>query len=351
LIEAAGTYNRKSIPEMPGIETFKGDTWHTADWPEGYDFTGKTVAYVGTGPTSVQVLPHIQKQAKAVKVFCRSMTYCHPFVDFTYPSWIKWCFGHIPGLFALYTTIIASLFGIWAWFAFRPDSWIAKYTERYCQNVLEKQVHDPILRRKLAPTGRFGAKRPLVSLKEYFNVLQEDNVELITDAIIGIDESGLITRATLKPNDAVIDVDGYSGSDEERAVAEIFCVKADVLIWGTGFKMQGWGGAVRTVGRNGIELSEHWEDSPKTLYGKRLPACLIRPRLRLTLCPTGTMTSSFPNLFLVNGPSTVSPWASLIRGLEHQTMHNLRVIRHVHKQVTSATANYAIEPHTEKEKE
>jgi hypothetical protein len=63
------------------------------------------------------------------------------------------------------------------------------------------------------------------------------------------------------------------------------------------------------------------------------------------------MTSSFPNLFLVNGPNTVSPWASLIRGLEHQTMHNLRVIRHVHKQVTSTTANYAIEPHTEKEKE
>ncbi|KAJ5825154.1 hypothetical protein N7474_002292 [Penicillium riverlandense] len=60
LIQAAGTYNRKVIPPIPGINTFKGEAWHTADRPEHYDFTGKTVAYVATGPTSVQVLPHLQ---------------------------------------------------------------------------------------------------------------------------------------------------------------------------------------------------------------------------------------------------------------------------------------------------
>jgi hypothetical protein len=60
------------------------------------------------------------------------------------------------------------------------------------------------------------------------------------------------------------------------------------------------------------------------------------------------MTSSFPNLLLVNGPNTVSPWASLIRGLEHQAMHNLRVIRHIRTQ-TAMFPLYAIEPTPKKE--
>jgi len=60
------------------------------------------------------------------------------------------------------------------------------------------------------------------------------------------------------------------------------------------------------------------------------------------------MTSLFPNLLLVNGPNTVSPWASLIRGLEHQAMHNLRVVRHIFEQSTS-DPTYAIEPRPEME--
>lgn len=268
LIQAAGTYNRKSTPPIPGIDTFNGDSWHTADWPEKYDFTGKTVAYVGTGPTSVQVLPYLQMQAAEVKVFCRSMTYCHPFIDFTYPNWVKWVFRRIPGFLALYTSIFASLFGIWAWFAFRPRTWVAKYTEYYCRRILDREVPDPALRRKLTPTGRFGAKRPLVSLKGYFEVLQKDNVNLITNPIIAIDASGVITKNPPLTNDTIIQVDEDITVAGVELEAEITHVKADVLIWGTGFKMQGWGGAVRTIGRSGVLLSEHWEDCPKTLYGK-----------------------------------------------------------------------------------
>jgi hypothetical protein len=59
------------------------------------------------------------------------------------------------------------------------------------------------------------------------------------------------------------------------------------------------------------------------------------------------MTDMFPNLFLVNGPNTVSPWASLIRGLEHQAMHNVHVIRHIRKQAGTSRL-YSIEPKLEK---
>lgn len=260
LIQAAGTYNRKSIPHISGIESFKGDIWHTLDWPTDYNFSGKNVAYVGTGPTCVQVLPYLQREAASVTVFCRSMTFCHPFADFTYPTSIKWAFRHVPGFLALYTGLVASLFGVWAWFAFRPRSCVAEFTESYCRRVLCREVADPVLRGKLEPTGRFGAKRPLVSLKGFFEVLQRRNVGFVTEPIVRICDEGVLSQ---KAQSDTVDVNPT-------------LVKADVLIWGTGFKMQGWGGAVPTTGREGVLFSEHWADGPKTLYGS-YPLLTISP--------------------------------------------------------------------------
>jgi hypothetical protein len=59
------------------------------------------------------------------------------------------------------------------------------------------------------------------------------------------------------------------------------------------------------------------------------------------------MTTLFPNLLLVNGPNTVSPWASLIRGLEYQALHNIQVIRHIHEQ-TAVSELFSIEPRSDK---
>ncbi|RFU74513.1 monooxygenase [Trichoderma arundinaceum] len=331
LVQAAGTYNRKSIPQIPGIDQFKGDIWHATDWPKGYDFTHKTVAYVGTGPTSVQVLPHIQAQARSISVFCRSMTYCHPFSNFKYPTWVKWAFRWIPGFLALYAFLVANLFAIWAYFAFRPDSWIAKNTERYCHRYLKKQVSDPILLQQLTPTGRFGSKRPLVSLSGFFDTLQKENVEVISDPIIAVDECGIVTKRP-RTNDVVLQIDGPQIGDrpatESQKKDQTMHTKVDVLIWGTGFKMQGWGGAVPTTGRDGQLLSEHWNKSPNTLYG--------------------TMTSEFPNLIIVNGPNTTTPWGSLIRGLEMQADFNLKIIRRIYQQSVKLPY-YTLEPLAENE--
>ncbi|UKZ64286.1 uncharacterized protein TrAtP1_005504 [Trichoderma atroviride] len=331
LIQAAGTYNRTSTPQIPGMDRFTGNMWHASEWPAKYDFTGKSVAYVGTGPTSVQVLPYIQAQAKSVSVFCRSMTYCHPFSNFKYPAWIKWAFRWIPGFLALYAFMIGNLFGLWAYFAFRPASWMAKNTERYCRRTLEKQVPDDVLRQKLTPVGRFGSKRPLVSLSGFFETLQKDNVEVINYSIIAVDEYGVITKRP-HTDDVVLQIDDPAAvsrqSSESQPKAQNLHIKADVLIWGTGFKMQGWGGAVPTTGRDDQILSDHWKSSPNALYG--------------------TMTSKFPNLIFMNGPNTTTPWSSLIRGLEMQAAFNLKIIRRIYQQSVTLP-RYTIEPRREAE--
>ena len=119
-----------------------------------------------------------------------------------------------------------------------------------------------MLRNQLTPTGRFGSKRPLVSLQGFFDVLQKENVHIITNPITTIDANGVITRAPSPTNDAIAQMDTTHATANRDILT-----KADVLIWGTGFVMQGWGGAVHTIGRSGITLSDHWGAYPRTLFG------------------------------------------------------------------------------------
>lgn len=246
LVQALGTYNRKKYPDVGGIKEFKGDMWHTVDWPEHYDFAGKRVAYIGTGPTALQALPVVQSQAKSLTIYMRSMTYCHPFRNIMYPSWLLWLFKRIPGLLSLYATIISSAFGSWTWFVFRPGTWLARQEERYCERYLERTVSDASLREKLRPVGRFGSKRPLVS-PSFFDLVQRSNVEMVQEKPIKVTEKGLVSAAA----------DGEQNSRE-----------FDVIIWGTGFQMQGWGSMIPTKGVEGELLSEWWAGNPSTLFGE-----------------------------------------------------------------------------------
>lgn len=216
--------------------------WHTADWPADFDFKGKSVAYIGTGPTAIQVLPILQPQVKTLKVFYRSLTYLHPFSNIEYPTTVRWAFRWVPGLPSLYSLLVGFLFGVWSYFVFRPGSYLSKLAERTCLNFLEHEVHDPELRQKLAPTGRFGSKRPLVS-KDFYKVLQKENVEIIDRPITRINPTGLVTgRSAVSDN-------------QVPAVLDEMLTEVDVIIWGTGFKMQGWGGAFPTTGLDDTLLS------------------------------------------------------------------------------------------------
>jgi cation diffusion facilitator CzcD-associated flavoprotein CzcO len=73
LILATGCLSCPQVPKFPGIEEYKGDVYHTGQWPkEGVDFTGKTVAVIGTGSSALQSIPIIAQQAKQLTVFQRT---------------------------------------------------------------------------------------------------------------------------------------------------------------------------------------------------------------------------------------------------------------------------------------
>jgi hypothetical protein len=101
-------------------------------------------------------------------------------------------------------------------------------------------------------------------------VLQKDNVNVIINPITKIDASGVITK-TSHTQDTMLQIGGGGGSSDSATTQlpkdESIHIQVDVLIWGTGFKMQGWGGAVHTIRRSGEVLTKHWEEYwPKHHY-------------------------------------------------------------------------------------
>ena len=79
LIAAVGLLSARYTPPFEGVESFKGESFHTSRWPkEKVDFTGKRVAVIGTGATAVQLIPEIAKEVGHLTVFQRTPNYCAP---------------------------------------------------------------------------------------------------------------------------------------------------------------------------------------------------------------------------------------------------------------------------------
>jgi hypothetical protein len=92
-------------------------------------------------------------------------------------------------------------------------------------------------------------------------------VEVITDPLTLIDEKGIVSTPRHRhENDELSRQAKESGSGNLQL--EGIHNDVDVIIWGTGFKMQGWGTAFKIVGQNGKTLGEHWGGAPRTLFGK-----------------------------------------------------------------------------------
>lgn len=59
-------------PDIDGLESFKGDLVHTANWPEDFDIGGKRVAVIGNGSSGIQIMPALQKDVKELTQFIRT---------------------------------------------------------------------------------------------------------------------------------------------------------------------------------------------------------------------------------------------------------------------------------------
>ena len=297
----------KADAELPGSEAFKGDSWHTGRWPEGgVDFTGKTVAVIGTGSSAIQAIPIIAAQADHVTVFQRTPNFsvpAHngPIDPAVVADWEKNRDAYRKEARDTGFGIRYVSMGEQAAHEATPAEQKAAYEERWkyggfallgayndlildrdANSTAAKFVHekiheivkDPAVAAKLSPkTYPIGAKRICVDTG-YYATFNRDNVSLVDlteEPIERVTANGVKTGAKEYPVDAIVYAIGFDA-------------------------MTGALDKIDITGRAGAKLKDAWSAGPKTYLG--------------------LMVAGFPNLFLVTGPGSPSVLCNMAVAIE-----------------------------------
>jgi len=272
VVAGIGALHIPNIPALPGIETFRGETFHSADWHHDYDLTGKRVAVVGTGASAIQFVPRIAQDTAKLTIFQRTPPWIMPKPDHGMPNWVKTLFRLVPGAQRLYRNAIY-------WFlesrasGFNGRPLLMRLASKIALANMHRSVQDPELRRKLTPDYVMGCKRVLIA-NDYYPALTRENVELNTSGIRAVTEHG------------VVDGDGVEH-------------EVDAIIYGTGFHVTDAFDYLDVTGVAGRDLAKEWQASG------------IQTHLGITV-------AGYPNLFFLLGPNTGLGHNSVVFMIESQ---------------------------------
>lgn len=286
----------KGAEEFPGMDDFAGDVYFTSNWPAApVDLAGKRVGVIGTGSTGIQVITEISKTVGELTVFQRTANFAAPSRnEAVAPDRQRWLadnhrlvregdratfFGlridepPLPSSLAVseqarrerYDKMYAKggINFLGSTFAdILTDEAANDLISDYLREKIRERVTDPRAAELLCPTDHpLGSKR--ICMEDgYFEVYNRPNVELVdvrSDPIVRITESGVQTAENDYPLDVIIMATGF-----DAFTAPLF---------GLGIE-----------GRNGVKLSDQWKDGPEAF--------------------AGIAVNGFPNLFTLTGPTT-----------------------------------------------
>ncbi len=321
LITAIGPLSAPVMPRIEGIDSFKGESYHTARWPhEPVSFEGKRVAVIGTGATGVQTIQEVAKTAGHLTVFQRTPNWCTPLhnrkitpeemrdIRAGYPEIFKRCqetfacFLHTPdprGTFevsaedreAFFEHLYASPgFGIWQ--GNFKDILVNREANAaigaFVAGKIRQRVTDQAVAEKLIPKNHgFGTRRVPMETR-YYEVYNQPNVKLVDILETPIE------RITAK---------GVKTADTEY--------EFDIIIYATGFDaIVGSFDRIDLRGAGGLPLKEKWKGGPKTYLG--------------------VMVEDFPNMMMLMGPHTAL--GNIPRSIEYNVEWVTGVIRHATEQ-------------------
>jgi cyclohexanone monooxygenase len=334
---AAGPLNRPKLPGIPGINDFKGHTFHTSRWDYAYtggDSTGglvnlkdKRVGIIGTGATAIQCIPHLGEWSKQLYVFQRTPSS----IDVrgnreTDPEWVKtltpgWQARRQENFNILvaggdqdedlvhdgWTDIFRNLTGRAAKLVSEKlgrrltgeekgeAMQLADYKKmNQIRARVDEIVQDPETAAKLKPWYRQFCKRPCFH-DEYLQTYNLPNVKLVDTDGKGVER--------LTEHGVVV-----AGREYE----------VDCIVFATGFEV----GTAYTrragyevIGRDGIKLTDHWSDGMRTFHG-------------LT-------SAGFPNCFFLGFTQTAIT-VSVPQALNEQAQHATYVITEAKKRGAEA---------------
>jgi cation diffusion facilitator CzcD-associated flavoprotein CzcO/acetyl esterase/lipase len=279
LVPACGQLSRPAVPRLPGLDSFRGPAFHSAQWRHDVDLTGRRVAVVGTGASAIQFVPAIVDRVAAMTVFQRTPPYLIPKPDAAY--------GRSPHRTLRPWRAAARAF--WTLFFEAGSLGFTRFPAvsapfRWAfEGLLRTQVADPELRERLRPDYPAGCKRILIS-SDWYPAITKPHVDLVTEAISEVTPDGVRTAdGVLHP--------------------------CDVIILGTGFAASGFLAPMKVFGPGGAELSERWREGAHAHLGITVPG--------------------FPNLFLLYGPNTNTGSGSIVHILESQIAYVRQAVAHI----------------------
>jgi cation diffusion facilitator CzcD-associated flavoprotein CzcO len=279
LIAAQGPLSDPSLPAVPGIETFEGKAFHSAQWDHEHDLTDERVAVIGTGASAIQFVPEIQPKVAKLHVLQRTAPWVIPHRNRPMKRWER----------AIYRLFPLAQLAMRAGIYWARESFVLQFRHRAIGRLLEripmahmrKQIKDPELRRKLTPDYSIGCKR-ILPTNEWYPALAKPNVEVVTGGLTEV-----------RPRSVVAE----DGSERE----------VDTIIFGTGFHVTDVPIADRVTGRDGRTLTETWNGSMQAYKG--------------------TTVAGFPNLFFLVGPNTGLGHTSIVFIIESQIAYVLDALR------------------------
>lgn len=74
-INASGILNKRQMPDIKGLDSFKGKVLHTAGWDTSYEWEGKRIGVIGNGSSGIQVVPALQAKAGKLINYIRNPTW------------------------------------------------------------------------------------------------------------------------------------------------------------------------------------------------------------------------------------------------------------------------------------
>ncbi|MFZ3234951.1 MAG: NAD(P)/FAD-dependent oxidoreductase, partial [Stellaceae bacterium] len=319
LITAIGVLSAPTMPRIPGVDTFEGQSCHTHYWPkEPVKFEGKRVAVIGTGATAVQTIQEVAKTVGRLTVFQRTPNWCAPLhngrlgeeemahIRANYPEIFARC-GETPGCFihapdsrathevtpeereAFWEKLYAEPgFGIWQG-NFRDilaDREANALISDFVARKIRQRVKDPAVADKLIPKNHgFGTRRVPLETR-YYEVYNQPNVELVD-----INETPIerITPTGIKTSDAEYEF--------------------DIIIYATGFDaITGSFDRIDIRGVDGCRLKDKWQAGPQTFLG--------------------ILVEGFPNMLMVMGPH--AGLGNFPRAAEYSVDWVTGLVRHAH---------------------
>ncbi len=299
VISAVGSLNIPRLPDIPGMDTFAGPSFHSARWPDDIDLAGSRVALLGAGASGFQIAPSIADDVAQLTIYQRTAQWMfpNPVYRSAVPSGEQWALRHLP-FYARWLRFIMGYAGIatgTAPYRLDPDYPHADGSAVNEGNAMRREQLEGWIRSRLAgrpdlieksiPDYPAMGKRILQDDGFWLDCLRKPHVELVRTAIERIVPEGVITvDGTVRP--------------------------ADVICYATGFRHNDFLASMDVTGRGGVSLRDQWGDEPTAYLGITMP--------------------NFPNLFCVYGPGTnLAHSASLFFHSEYQTSYALQAIHAV----------------------